>query len=70
MSIANELSGEVAVAILSLKDKSPQELNRLKKIVVDVRTALKGLERWDRNRRFLKAVERARRANQGAGFHH
>ena len=40
MSIANELSGEVAVAILSLKDKSPQELSRLKKIVGCVRAAL------------------------------
>lgn len=39
MAISNELSSEIAAAILSEK-KTPQELHALKNIVLEVHTAL------------------------------
>ena len=70
MSIANELSGEVAVAILAVKDRSPQELNRLKEMVVDVKAALERIERGARGRRILKTEERARRVTRASDSEH
>ena len=39
MAISNELSSDVAVAILA-KEKSPQELKKLKDIILEVHSAL------------------------------
>jgi len=39
MAISNELSSDVAVALLA-KKKSPQELKRLKDIILEVHSAL------------------------------
>jgi hypothetical protein len=39
MAISNELSSDVAVAILA-NEKSPQELNKLKDIILEVHTTL------------------------------
>jgi predicted transcriptional regulator len=39
MAISNELSSDVAVALLAT-EKSPQELNKLKDIILEVHSAL------------------------------
>ena len=39
MAISNELSSDVAVAILA-KEKTPQELKKLKDIILEVHSAL------------------------------
>jgi predicted transcriptional regulator len=39
MAISNELSSDVAVALLA-NEKSPQELNKLKDIILEVHSAL------------------------------
>jgi hypothetical protein len=43
MTVSNELSSEIAAAILVARDKSPQELITLKEIVVRVHTTLQEL---------------------------
>jgi hypothetical protein len=43
MSISNEPSSEIAVAILAVKNKSSRELGDLKEIVVRVHSILQGL---------------------------
>lgn len=40
MGISNELSSEIATAILSSKRKSPRELNDLKEIVLNIHSTL------------------------------
>ena len=58
MAISNELSSDVAVAILA-NEKSPQELNKLKDIILEVHSTLQKMseetraserERVDRRR--------------------
>ena len=63
MSLSNEISGEVATAILVGKDKSPQELTRLKEIVFSVQATLQQLERIDRTGRLQKVVRKSSRIN-------
>jgi predicted house-cleaning noncanonical NTP pyrophosphatase (MazG superfamily) len=53
MAISNELSSEIAVAILSDK-KSPQELNRLKDIILRVHSALQEMSQEVRATRLEK----------------
>jgi len=53
MAISNELSSDVAVAILA-NEKSPQELKKLKDIILEVHSALQKMSeetRTDRSRR-------------------
>lgn len=45
MAISNELSGEIAVALLAAKDRSPRELNELKKMVLEIHSTLQQLSR-------------------------
>lgn len=45
MAISNELSGEIAAALLTVKDRSPRELNDLKKIIFDIHSTLQRLAR-------------------------
>jgi len=40
MAIANELSSEIAVALLLTKKRSPRELNDLKEIVLKIHSTL------------------------------
>ena len=40
MAIANELSSEIAVALLSTKKSSPRELNDLKEMVLKIHSTL------------------------------
>ena len=51
MAISNELSSEIAAAILSEK-KNPQELNQLKDVILRVHTALQKMSEDARARRF------------------
>jgi predicted transcriptional regulator len=51
MAISNELSSDVAVAILA-KEKSPQELKKLKDIILEVHSALQEMSEEARAYRF------------------
>jgi len=53
MAISNELSSDVAVAILA-KKRSPQELKRLKEIILEVHSALQKMSEETRAYRFKK----------------
>jgi predicted transcriptional regulator len=56
MAISNELSSDVAAAILA-KKKSPQELQQLKDIILEVHTALQKMSEETRDDR-LNRTER------------
>jgi len=53
MAISNELSSDVAVALLA-KDKSPQELKQLKDIILQVHSALQEMSAETRADRLKK----------------
>jgi hypothetical protein len=53
MAISNELSSEIAAAILANK-KSPQELIRLKEVILEIHSTLQKMSEYGRTRR-LKA---------------
>lgn len=64
MTISNELSSEIAVALVAAKDKQPTELNDLKEILLEVHSTLQKLTEESRNAR---ALSRAAGANQSTG---
>jgi hypothetical protein len=43
MAISNELSSEIATALLLAKDRSDQEINDLKNILLEVHTTLQDM---------------------------
>jgi hypothetical protein len=45
MAISHELSGEIATALFAAKERSPRELNDLKKMVFDIHATLDRLGR-------------------------
>ena len=49
MPISHELSGEIAAALFSAKDRSPRELDDLKEIVFEIHTSLERLSGERRN---------------------
>ena len=51
MAISNELSSDVAVALLA-ENKSPQELKKLKDIILEVHSALQKMSEETRAYRF------------------
>jgi len=55
-SISTELSSEIAVALLTNKDKSDAELKRLKDIVIEVYAVLQQMDdvKWAAARRLRK----------------
>jgi len=55
MAISNELSSDVAVAILA-KKKSPQELQQLKDIILQVHSALQKMSEETRSDRLKRAA--------------
>jgi len=65
MAISNELSSEIAAAILAEK-KTPQELNQLKDTILRVHTALQKMSEESRARRF---ATRARSATTSGEQH-
>jgi predicted transcriptional regulator len=54
MALANELSSEIAAAILSTGENSPAELENLKLIVEEVHTTLEKMEDRERQARKLR----------------
>ena len=65
MAISNELSSEIAAAILAEK-KTPQELNQLKDVILRVHTALQKMSEDARARR---SRTRSRSATNGGERH-
>lgn len=57
--LSNELSSEIAVAILAEK-KSPQELRQLKDVILQVHTALQKMSEEARAKRWRTRVDTAR----------
>jgi len=57
MAISNELSSDVAVALLA-KNKSPQELKQLKDIILQVHSALQEMSAETRPDRLKKSPPR------------
>lgn len=55
MAISNELSSEIAAAILAEK-KSPQDLNQLKDIILRVHSALQKMSEEARATRFKQVA--------------
>jgi hypothetical protein len=56
MAISNELSSDVAIAILANK-KSPQELKQLKDIILQVHSVLQKMSEETRVYRFKKRLK-------------
>jgi hypothetical protein len=56
MAISNELSSEIATALLTAKDRSPEELSRLKNVLLEVHTALQSMTEEYRSERENKAA--------------
>lgn len=63
MAISNELSSDVAVALLAEK-KTPQELNRLKDIILEVHSALQKMSEETRTFRFRKKTQEGTRVTR------
>ena len=63
MAISNELSSDVAVALLAEK-KSPQELKKLKDIILEVHTALQQMSEETRTFRFRKKTQEAKKVSK------
>jgi len=63
MAISNELSSDVAVALLA-KKKSPQELNKLKEIILEVHSALQKMSEETRTFRFRKKSDDGAKATK------
>ncbi len=52
MAISNELSSEIATALFAEKERSPEEMDALKKILFEVHSTLQSLsDTADRKRR-------------------
>jgi hypothetical protein len=61
MSLSNELSSEIAAALLSAANKSPRELKDLQEMVVKVHTVLTQMNEAERRGR--KSITRGERNN-------
>jgi len=61
MAISNELSSDVAVAILA-KEKSPQELKKLKEIILEVHSALQEMSEETRAERLKTKLNSKKRS--------
>lgn len=61
MAISNELSSDVAAAILA-QNKSPQELEQLKDIILQVHSTLQKMSEETRTERLRKKPQTAQKA--------
>jgi len=61
MAISNELSSDVAAAILA-KKKSPQELRQLKDVILQVHTVLQEMSEETRSDRLKRKPQKAQKA--------
>ena len=67
MAISNELSSDVAVALLA-QEKSPQELKKLKDIILEVHSALQQMSEETRDYRFnRKKPQKSTESTKGTG---
>lgn len=64
MAISNELSSEIAVALLANQERSPEELNNLKTILLEVHSTLQSLNE-DAHRQRREKVLSAKAASGG-----
>ena len=64
MAISNELSSEIAVALLANEERSPEELNNLKVILLEVHSILQSLNEEANRQRTEKALS-AKAASSG-----
>ena len=64
MAISNELSSDVAVAILATK-KSPQELKQLKEIILEVHTVLQKMSEETRDTRLKRQTQKGTKSSAG-----
>jgi hypothetical protein len=53
MTIANELSSDIAAALVAAKDKHPDQLNELKQILLEVHRTLQQLKQKTRGERLF-----------------
>jgi hypothetical protein len=56
MAISNELSSEIANAILAAKERTPGELDRLKEVVFQVHLTLQQMTREERAARHKSSL--------------
>ena len=61
MTIANELSSEIAFALVAAKNKQPAELNDLKEILLEVHSTLQQLTEQSRSEPALSKAAGASR---------
>jgi hypothetical protein len=64
MAISNELSSDVAVAILATK-KSPQELKQLKEIILEVHSTLQKMSEETRDSRLKREPQKGTKGTAG-----
>ena len=62
MAISNELSSDVAVALLA-NEKSPQELKKLKDIILEVHSTLQKMSEETRDYHFKKKPQEDTKAS-------
>jgi predicted transcriptional regulator len=63
MAISNELSSEIAAALLAEK-KTPQELNQLKDVILRVHSALQKMSEDARSRRIKTPAGERRKTSE------
>lgn len=63
MAISNELSSDIAAAILG-ENKPPRDPNQLKDIILRVHLALQQMSEEARARRFKTSARQGRKANE------
>jgi hypothetical protein len=66
MAIDNELSSEIATALLTRKERDPRELRKLKEMVIKIHTTLQQLSADSRRNWFPSETSReGERGNSG-----
>ena len=65
MAISNELSSDIAAAILANK-KSPEELEQLKEIILQVHSTLQEMSEETRAQRFKTKVKAKKASTDGS----
>lgn len=56
MAISNELTSEIAMALFAKQERSPEELNNLKTILLEVHSTLQSLNEDERRQRTEKVL--------------
>jgi hypothetical protein len=62
MTIANELSSDIALALVAAQDKQPEKLNDIKEILLEVHSTLQRLTEQSRRARAQALAARAKQA--------